>query len=271
MVRTLALLFFGLLSPLAARADVEAGYGLARSPFSISHRLQLAYAPNGTHKISLIGRRAKSQMTVDDPNTSSLRGVYRYHFASGAQLGVDLKLSDEAYFYKGGSMGLRALFPVLLSTRISLAGQVGRRTYSLKAGEVLQQSSMEIGVEQGLGDRVGVGISYESHGYQGDGSQTRLALQGGTPSNADVSSYTALLFGSSTTVFVDYVDESWSAGLSFAKDNYALVTGSILTWEVFGELSLTPHWSLSLFVARGTNDYNSTITDSLGAAVACTY
>ena len=257
--RYLALLALVMAGRVVTAADI--GYFATQSTYTESQRLKVGMRFDPASKFSLSWASSKAKTALEDPNTSFLKLGYRYGTSGAKNFGIDLKVSDESYFFNGKSVSFKSSFPMGDETRLSLGMGLGVKTYTLSPSEFLSQGDLYAGFDHEISEEWTTGVDIVLSKFSSNSEQLSSALQGKTISNSDFESHVGLLSKDAISLYMEYQLLDLIVGASVGADQL-LIDGSRNTIaEIYSEYSWS-RWALSAAFARSKSDFSSTFIET---------
>ncbi len=263
------LLFLIFLATWTGQAwSSEVSYTYSQSNLSESNKYKLSYNFDRQNKIGLSYRSSQDSTGAVDNFSSTFKFNYRYRTESYTTYSLDVKKTDESYFYEGVGAVLKLGLQVTPSGRINFNFEGNQKNYTLLAGEVLFQTGYLIGYDHDLSESWSVGVDYSGNYYSGGGGQSSNALRQQTITTTDISTYINYLIANSISFFVDYNSDKYSVGMNYSVDTSVFGNRKFNSTEIYGEYSFTPDWMLSLSYTQGKSDGSLTSTDTVGIGLS---
>ncbi len=245
----------------------DLGYGRTQSSSSVSNRFKATYNINAKHKVSFSYRSSYNTSGIEDPNSSTLKWAYRYRTDGGSTYAFEAKKSDELYFFDSTALAARFAWPLTSSTRITVAGEVGEKSYSLNRAEKISQRTFTAGIDQEILSFITIGVEMSSSQFRSNSSEASKALSGATIPTTNIASYADFLYDNSSTLFLEMNFDSFTLGASYSSDSALLTSSQIKTTELYADISIYEVWSLGLFLSRGKVDGSTSTSDTSGLSV----
>lgn len=268
---TKALIRFFLIGALVNSAPVfssQIGFGETRSSAVQSRKGHLSLTLSPQHRLSATYRWARSDLGMQDPNSSSLHLSYMFLSESGSSYMAQAAWSDETYFFKGLGLAAQVDWSLTEQTALVLGGGVARKYYSLAPGEAFVERSLSVGLDHEFVDTWTVGAEIEFKGYIAQGAGATRALNGLSVSATDISSYASFLAGTATSIFLEYEGDLLRTGGGATFETYFLSRERSATLDFFAEAELVENWVVGGFISRGRTEGTSAQTNSYGVSLA---
>lgn len=256
---------FFMTSP-AFTSDI--GYGQTQSATSKSHRVKISYKINKNNKLSLAYRTSQSSSDYEDPNSSAIRLSYHYKHDGGSTYTIEMKKSDELYFYEGLSLALRSGFSLTNTTRLNIGFEGARKTYSLVPSELLIISTFSVGMDQELLEKINVGIDFTSSSFSSTATDTKNALNNLTTTSTNISNYVSNLYANSAAIYIEYTFTSAIIGATYSLDTSLIGKAKSETTEVYSDFTIADSWALGFFFAQGRFEGNPTPSETTGFSIS---
>lgn len=242
----------------------DIGYGQTQSTTSKSHRVKISYKINKANKASISYRTSQSSSGYEDPNSSTIRLSYRYKLDGGSTYTIDMKKSDELYFYEGLSLALRSGLHLTNTTRLNIGLEGAKKVYSLVPSESLSVRTFSIGMDQELFQKINVGFDFTSSTFSSTATDTKNALSSLTTTSTNISNYVSNLYAKSTAIYIEYTFTSAIIGASYSLDTSLIGQTKSETTEVYSDFTIADSWALGFFFAQGRFEGNPTPSDTTG-------
>lgn len=244
----------------------ELSYARTQTSSSYSNKYKLSYSIDSENKIGLTIKSSRDTSGISDDSASYYKFSYRYKFEDASAVNFDVKRSDEFYFYKGQTWGLRYSQPI--DDWTFDGGFTGASyTYEPQNTESLQQLNLTLGSEYHFDQGLNAGLEVNVSGYAGRGVQTRDVLSGNSSSTTDISQFISNQNKSSVTLFGEYEWDRLTIGCSYDIGTALIGDTKVTTTEIYVDTELIENITLSASFSRGRTDTSTNPTDTVGFGI----
>jgi hypothetical protein len=249
----------------------DLGYTRSESASSMSDKFKISYSFDRQNRLGLSYKSSKDKTGSVDDKSSSLKLNYRYRFESSHTMSFDYKKTDESYFYEGQAYALKSKINIIPGTKLSLSLEGGEKAYTKSANENIFQLGYSVGVDQDILTNYTVGIEYSGSSFSSNNSQSKSALKNQVISNANISSYVSYLTANSISCYLEYNVDLFTLGGSYSLDSYLLSGSKVVSTEVYGDLNLSPDWTVSVSYTQGVSEGSTTATQTVAVGLSYYY
>ncbi len=240
----------------------EIGYSRSQGSTLVSNKISAKQKINNA-KISVSVSSSKdSSTTVVDDSSSYIKLGYKYKFTNSDSLGVDIKKSDDFYYYDsfGGAVKYSTHFK---NTKLNYKMDSYTRTYSKDKSEYFNASSAMVGIDQDFAKYFTAGVDYTKYFYSSQGAQTEQAFKDQIGQTADITNTVSGVIDNTISGYVEANFFDLTLGLSYGTDVPKLPSSNRSnSTEIYADWQCLDQLDLNVSFSRGRTEDSASNSDT---------